>query len=142
MTEQKLELWQISMGAKELHDATLRKTVKAIYKILDESLACSDITEEWLAHIAGTDGKCDCDIEINYDRYIEVTYCDTYSKNMHQQYLEWHGITEEEHQARLAAEHERKAREQAEQAERDKAYRLKQLWVLAEEFGIDPRLLP
>lgn len=104
----------------------------------------------WFVHVAdmallphGTP-TCQCDIASDYDNSYDMQWCAWYSdeKNRRRLYLDWVGMTEEELQAKERAAAEEAARKKQEQEERTREYRRKQLHELAEEFGVDPRLLP
>lgn len=106
-------------------------------------LAVEDI-QVWLAHIIQMNARCGCGIEHYYDDGNSPRYCTWFSdaKNRRELYIDWFQTTEEELRAKERAVAEEEAREKAEADARAKEFRRKQLHQLAQEFNVDPRLLP
>jgi hypothetical protein len=126
----------------------VRLAVKAFKTFMDASAVRVDsdsFPEEWLAHIVHMEGVCDCDLERSYDEgSFDSETCKWYSDlgNRQDWFCYWHGMTMEEFQQMLAEKRAEERRKAQEREERERAYRKARLYELAQEFGVNPELLP
>jgi hypothetical protein len=116
----------------------IRQAVHAIKGVLGHTV----VTEEWLAHVAAMQGKCDCDTAYNWDGGYDTDECVHYRANRRAWHLAYNRMSEEELRAQEQAKAEERQREMAEAEERAKQARLEHLRELAKEFNVDPNLLP
>lgn len=126
----------------------VQRAVTAIKAMLDGSEVYFDtadgtVPEEWIAHIAVGRERCNCRF-IGDEGYVNIVLCDWYDQlgNRQDWYCYWHGISREELLQRLRDEQKARADKATANIEKERERRLRQLHELAQEFGVDPALLP